>query len=369
MALATWQGPTFGAPGAHSAIGPAMYRALQDPRDYSRLWPAKLGRKTGLSRLERPASEQLFPRPYSSSLVLRETQRFPVSTQASRRNDGRNGGRRGGGRINRFNRRPGNYIVGQSKATVTNVLIVLNIIFFLFQQINPRFTQMGIRSNELVRYGDGYRMWTSVFLHGGILHLLVNSLTLRAYGPEVERMHGKVRFITIYLMAGFIGNLVGFLYGDYYQNSLGASGAIFGVIGALFMYMYRAERRVSMQPVNVSMSSLVWTIAFNMIYGLQRGSHIDNYAHIGGLAGGAAMAFLIGPTKGSPIMGRGASPDRDRPIVPPLGITAIFTFSMCFLIASMLPMAIEMMATLSFLGRATGEIFFGRLGNSLRYEY
>eukprot|EP00954_Amorphochlora_amoebiformis_P027895 1388648-Amorphochlora_amoeboformis.AAC.3 len=163
MALATWQGPTFGAPGAHSAIGPAMYRALQDPRDYSRLWPAKLGRKTGLSRLERPASEQLFPRPYSSSLVLRETQRFPVSTQggkdviprkkgkrrekgrrgfsprfppsylvllpsyrapyslplaiaslASRRNDGRNGGRRGGGRINRFNRRPGNYIVGQS---------------------------------------------------------------------------------------------------------------------------------------------------------------------------------------------------------------------------------------------------------------
>jgi membrane associated rhomboid family serine protease len=183
---------------------------------------------------------------------------------------------------------------------VTYVLIGLNILAYLVEVASAsfvnRFDQVGyvregtsLAASHLVGVADGqyYRLLTSMFLHeppsvGGafFLHILFNMWALYVVGPPLEARLGRVRFLTLYLLAGLAGSAVAFWLTAPYIASLGASGAIFGLFGALFV-IGRRER--------LNIQSIALVIGLNLVFSFT-GSNISWQAHIGGLIGGAALA-------------------------------------------------------------------------------
>lgn len=136
--------------------------------------------------------------------------------------------------------------------------------------------------------GEYWRLLTALFLHGGPVHLLGNSLVLLQTGRLVEALFGRWRFLFIYLVAGLSGSVLSVIQGDFYRPSVGASGAIFGLFGA--MVFYRAD---APQGHRIPWSSLLWPIAINLSLGLVI-EHVDNWAHVGGLLGGLLAAVVAG---------------------------------------------------------------------------
>ena len=158
-----------------------------------------------------------------------------------------------------------------------------------------------IRSYQLVSWGSNvgrmtlggqwWRLFTSMFLHGSLLHILFNMVTLWQAGQLVERLFGSLRFLVLYLFAGLCGSLASVLWNPH-VNSVGASGAIFGIIGGLFAFMRRPDSGVPPTIVREVRGSLSGFLLFNIAAGLIY-PHTDNAAHIGGLVGGYLAGFLL----------------------------------------------------------------------------
>ena len=118
----------------------------------------------------------------------------------------------------------------------TTRLVTMNAFGFFLQCIAPRITQMGIKRSELILQGKQlHRLVTPIALHGNFIHLLMNTYSLQNIGPEVERMFGPRRFLATYLISGITGNILSSLYTP--NPSLGASGAIFGLVGAYYAFL------------------------------------------------------------------------------------------------------------------------------------
>jgi membrane associated rhomboid family serine protease len=151
-----------------------------------------------------------------------------------------------------------------------------------------------IRSYQLVSWGSNvgqltlggqwWRLLTSMFLHGSLLHLLFNMVTLWQAGQLVERLFGTARFLALYVVAGLCGSLASVLWNPH-VNSVGASGAIFGIIGGLLAFMQHKNSGVPPTVVKDLRGSLLPFLAFNLFAGYIY-PHTDNAAHIGGLIGG-----------------------------------------------------------------------------------
>ncbi|HUO28512.1 MAG TPA: rhomboid family intramembrane serine protease [Bryobacteraceae bacterium] len=141
----------------------------------------------------------------------------------------------------------------------------------------------------IIGYGQWWRLVTAGFLHGGLLHIGMNSWVLFDVGPQVEDIYGGSRLIVIYL----VGSVFGFLLSTFWTNALsvGASAGIMGLIGA--MIALGVHHRHS--PAAVAMRSMYirWAV-YVLILGVLPGLHIDNAAHIGGLAGGFGVAYIAG---------------------------------------------------------------------------
>lgn len=168
---------------------------------------------------------------------------------------------------------------------ITNILIyVLSILFGNYNEILNRFCLYGPNIRE---YGEYYRLITSGFLHGNILHLTLNCYALYIIGSQVESYMGKTKFIIIYLFSLLMGSLMSITLSSY--PSIGASGAIFGLMGSLlcFGYYYRIYLG------NVLKSQIIPLILANLLFGLLA-SNIDNFAHIGGLIGGCLITMALG---------------------------------------------------------------------------
>jgi rhomboid protease GluP len=146
--------------------------------------------------------------------------------------------------------------------------------------------RFGAKYNPLIIEGEYWRLITPVFIHIGILHLLMNSLSLYYIGPLVERIYGRLRFVWIYLFAGFCGCLASFLFSTHI--SAGASGAIFGLFGAL-LYIGTAYRDLFFRTMG---SSVIMLVIVNLVFGFAAAG-IDNFGHIGGLAGGFLAAAVV----------------------------------------------------------------------------
>jgi len=120
--------------------------------------------------------------------------------------------------------------------TVTGKLIAANLFAFALQVINPSITRRGAKISEQILNGRQlYRLITPVFLHGGLSHLAINTASLINIGPQLESVMGKNRFLATYLVSGAVGNLVSSVFSP--NPSVGASGAIFGLVGAYYTFL------------------------------------------------------------------------------------------------------------------------------------
>ena len=157
------------------------------------------------------------------------------------------------------------------------------------------------RSHQLITWGANYgpwtlkgqwwRLFTSMFLHGSVLHLAFNMFALWQVGRLVERIFGSLRFAGLYLLAGLAGSLASVLWNPH-VNSVGASGAIFGIIGGLLAFIGRANSGVPPTVVSDLRGSILPFLLFNLSAGFVY-PHTDNAAHIGGLAGGWLAGHLL----------------------------------------------------------------------------
>lgn len=187
-------------------------------------------------------------------------------------------------------------IFSEKTPYITYGLIGINIIVFILMYILGSGSEdirtlinFGALTKVFVEYGDYYRLITSVFLHVGFLHLLCNMYALYILGKDIESFFGKVKFIFIYLISALVGSFVSLIFMDEYAVSAGASGAIFGLMGALlyFGYNYRVT-------LNNSINRQILPVIFiNLLFGFMSPG-IDNYAHLGGLLGGYLASTAVG---------------------------------------------------------------------------
>jgi membrane associated rhomboid family serine protease len=184
--------------------------------------------------------------------------------------------------------------------TVARVLLFANVAMFVVALVarGRVSTFGGTSSRSLFDLGamqplaiavDGqyWRFLTSMFLHTGLLHLAFNMYALYLFGDLVEDIYGRVSFVAIYFLSGFLGSVASYAFGSPYVIAVGASGAIFGLIGAWAAYNYK-RRGTALGSANLRGAALI--VAINLVLGFTIPG-IDNLAHIGGLAAGAAAGF------------------------------------------------------------------------------
>jgi rhomboid protease GluP len=155
-------------------------------------------------------------------------------------------------------------------------------------QVLVRF---GAKDNVLIAEGQVWRLLASMFLHIGVMHLVFNSYALLVLGSDVERLYGSPRFLAIYLLAGLWGGLASFALSP--DLSAGASGAIFGLLGAMVAFL-RREREVFGSWGRQRLLNLLGVAALNLVLGFTVPG-IDNFAHLGGLFSGAVLGWLLAP--------------------------------------------------------------------------
>jgi rhomboid protease GluP len=202
------------------------------------------------------------------------------------------------------------HLLAQSRQTpVTVGLVAINILVFLAtvlagaEWIVPGgVVQIAWGSNfgPFTTGGEWWRVLTSLFIHFGIIHLAFNMWAIATFGPLAERLYGSVNYLLIYLVAGVAGSLVSISWRPDI-NSAGASGAIFGILGALLAAQLRTGESFPSSVLRPLRNSTLVFAGYALLNGLQT-KGIDNAAHLGGLTGG----FLIGLVMARPITGEGS---------------------------------------------------------------
>jgi membrane associated rhomboid family serine protease len=183
--------------------------------------------------------------------------------------------------------------VGSSQALVTKLLIAVNVAVYLVTAVQGS----GINSpggslylkwvlyGPFVAHGDWWRLVTAMFLHGFLLHLAFNMLALWWIGTPVEEYLGRVRFVLLYLVSGLAGS-AGALIGSPTSPVVGASGAIFGILGAMLIIEWQATGRLGGQAATLIVINLALNFAFN-----GTGGNISIGGHLGGLVGGILVTL------------------------------------------------------------------------------
>lgn len=178
----------------------------------------------------------------------------------------------------------------QTRPFLSYAILALNVIVYLADvSMGGQLTMLGMKDNTAIMAGEWWRLVTPMFLHAGVAHLGVNSFSLYIIGPQVERSYGYWKFAVLYLLAGVAGAEASFVFSPY--PSVGASGALFGLVGALLPLLYR--NREVLADTRRRITSLIQVIVLNLIIGLIPG--IDDWAHAGGLAGGLALGWFATP--------------------------------------------------------------------------
>lgn len=149
--------------------------------------------------------------------------------------------------------------------------------------------QWGAGNNLFIHNGEYWRLFTSIFLHGGLTHALFNSFSLVLFGPALEQMLGKYKFLFVYIGSGLIGNLATYIVNPTaFYFHIGASGAIFGLFG-IYIFMI-AFRKHLIDQVNAQIVTTILVIGLIMTF---IRPNINIYAHIFGFIGGFILAPLV----------------------------------------------------------------------------
>jgi membrane associated rhomboid family serine protease len=203
-------------------------------------------------------------------------------------------------REGRKSQRPARTVLGgrvaANRAAVTYSLIAINVVVFLIEQASPRFIDRFALLASPVRFvsgngatvatylgvshGEYYRLFTAMFLHENVLHILFNMWALFVVGAPLEAMLGRARYVVLYLLAGLSGSALAYLLADPHSETVGASGAIFGLFGALF---------VLGRKLNLDIRPIALTIGINLVLTFSIPG-ISWQGHVGGLLAGAGLA-------------------------------------------------------------------------------
>ena len=196
-------------------------------------------------------------------------------------------------------------IFSMKEPIISYVFMVVSIFLFFFLVLFEGNNILEIDAASLVEFGGNvglltkngeyYRLFSSIFLHAGLIHLGSNMYSLYVVGPQVESFYGKLKYLFIFLFSGLTGGILSLSFSPENVVSVGASGAIFGILGAIcyFGYHYRVYLG------NVLKSQILPIIGLNLLIGFMV-SGIDNFAHIGGLIGGIFASMAVGvPDKSS----------------------------------------------------------------------
>lgn len=175
----------------------------------------------------------------------------------------------------------------------TYALILINVAIFVFtgfrggvmKTSSEVLLEMGSLYAPAVWDGQWWRLLSAMFLHGGLMHIGFNMYVLYSIGPELERIYGTPRFVALYLGAGWMGSLASLIWSG---NSVGASGAIFGLAGA-FLALSLRNRNV----YNAFGSQMLGFVAINLVIGFSGAFGIDNFGHMGGLVGGFILGQVV----------------------------------------------------------------------------
>ncbi|HEY6074095.1 MAG TPA: rhomboid family intramembrane serine protease [Anaerolineales bacterium] len=190
-----------------------------------------------------------------------------------------------------------------SVPVVTYSILALTVLVFILQKASvPAFGYVGhgldtlefygARINELIRQGQIWRFLTPVLLHASVPHILFNMYALYSLGVGMERYFGHGRFLLLYLLGGFAGNVLSFIVMPDSSFSVGASTSVFGLIAAEGVFLFQ-NRNLLGRQANRALSNIAFLIVINLLIGLAPG--IDIFGHIGGLLGGLTFAWFAGP--------------------------------------------------------------------------
>lgn len=170
---------------------------------------------------------------------------------------------------------------------------------FLIQALELEFLLRGALMPELVvARGEFYRLFTAMFLHGSLGHIFFNVYAIYIVGRNLEPIFGRARFLLIYFLGGLTGAAASLALGPFNGWSVGASGAVFAIFAAEAAHLY--QHRTLYPNVRARLQHMGFLIVINLVIGFAPGSRIDNWGHIGGMIGGLALAWRIGPRLARP---------------------------------------------------------------------
>jgi rhomboid protease GluP len=183
---------------------------------------------------------------------------------------------------------------------VTPTLIALNVAVWLLN-VASGLSPLSPSAVELAMWGGNHlpltreqpwRLLSATFLHGGVLHLAFNMWALRDTGRLAERFYGNWQLLLIYLVAGLAGSVASLFFSARTGVSIGASGAIFGVVGCLLAAIFTKANKLPPGLVSSMRSSMLGFVGFSLFMGFTAG-FVDNAAHIGGLVAGFVMGMVL----------------------------------------------------------------------------
>ena len=183
--------------------------------------------------------------------------------------------------------------LNRAKPVVTYAIIALNVLVFALDYLSSLLyggellTVLGAKVNSLILAGQYWRLVTPMFLHANFLHLMCNCFAIYIWGRNVEALLGKARYLAVYFASGIIGCAVSFAASP--ALSVGSSGAIFGLFGALLAFRKR-DRALFNAVFGVQVLAIV---VINLVNGFISPG-IDNWGHIGGLLGGYVAGLAAG---------------------------------------------------------------------------
>lgn len=178
-----------------------------------------------------------------------------------------------------------------TNALITFILIMYVIeIFFNALYSDKAIIILGAKWNEGITNGEYWRFLSCTFLHGNLIHLFLNIAALHIFGKEVESIYGTFRFFLIYIFCSWGASLASYAFSP--GVAIGASGAVFGIIGALIIFFFRQREKLS--GANLRFKAMYTLVIINLLFGFML-PRIDNSAHIGGLITGLCSSWFITP--------------------------------------------------------------------------
>lgn len=186
----------------------------------------------------------------------------------------------------------------QENPITVYALLGLSILVYLAQMIseitlgNDLPVYLGAKWNEAIQAGQVWRLFTPMLLHGSLIHLGFNMYALLVIGSGLERYYGHLRFLLLYILAGYAGNAMSFLMNP--NLSVGASTALFGLIAAQGIFVLKNRFLFGQKRSYSILINTVFIAFVNLLIG-SLSTGIDNWGHLGGLVGGFAFAWFAGP--------------------------------------------------------------------------